>query len=132
MRRFRGLTLSEVVLALAILVVSVMCIASFVVTIYRSVKEGKYQAVGSTIAQSELERLRVDGNALNKLILDPTLGVKDQTIAVDTTKVNYHLQVTAQVLPSMGGRYVQLISKVTWRQSNRDRQVVLESCYPKP
>ena len=123
MRRSRGLTLSEVVLALAILVVAVMCIASFVVTIYRSVKEGKYQAVGSTIAQSELERLRVVGNALNNLILNPTLGVKDETVPVDATKVVYHLQVTAQVLPAMGGRYVQLISRVTWRQSNRDCQL---------
>ncbi|MBS2033452.1 hypothetical protein JST97_00575 [bacterium] len=132
MRTKRGLSLSEVVLALAILVVAVICIASFVATVYRSVKEGKYQAVASTIAQSELERLRVDSNALDKLITNPALGVKDQTVPVDDTTVVYHQQVTAQVLPAMGSRYVKLISRVTWRQSSRDRQVTLESCYPKP
>lgn len=132
MRRNRGLTLSEVVLALAILVVAVICIASFVATVYRSVKEGKQQAVASTIAQSELERLRIDSNALNKLILNAALGVKDQTVPIDDTTVTYHQQVTAQVLPGMGSRYVKLVSRASWRQSGRDRQVTLESCYPRP
>lgn len=126
------MTLSEVVLALAILVIAVISIASFVATIYKSVKEGKYQAVGSTIAQSELERLRVDDSALRDLIANATYGVKDQTVPVDDTTVVYHQRVTAEVLGSMGGRYVKLISRVTWRQSSRDRQVVLESCYPRP
>ena len=124
--------MSEVLLALAILVIAVICIASFVATVYRSVKEGKYQAVASTIAQSELERLRIDANALNNLVANPALGIKDQTVPIDDTSVTYHQQVTAQVLPSMGSRYVKLVSRVTWRQSNRDRQVSLESCYPKP
>lgn len=124
--------MSEVVLALAILVVAVICIASFVATVYKSVKEGKYQAVGSTIAQSELERLRVDSNALRSLIGNAALGVKDQTVPVDDTSVVYHQRVTAEVLTSMGGRYVKLVSRVSWRQSSRDREVVLESCYPRP
>lgn len=124
--------MSEVVLALAILVVAVICIASFVATVYKSVKEGKYQAVGSTIAQSELERLRVDSNALRSLIGNAALGVKDQTVPVDDTNVVYHQRVTAEVLTSMGGRYVKLVSRVSWRQSSRDREVVLESCYPRP
>lgn len=132
MQRRKGLTLSEVVLALAILVVAVICIASFVATVYKSVKEGKYQAVASTIAQSELERLRVDDGALRRLIGNASLGVKDQTVPVDDTTVVYHQRVTAQVLGSMGDRYVKLISRVTWRQSSRDREVVLESCYPRP
>ena len=124
--------MSEVVLALAILVVAVICIASFVATVYKSVKEGKYQAVGATIAQSELERLRVDSNALRSLIGNAALGVKDQTVPVDDTNVVYHQRVTAEVLTSMGGRYVKLVSRVSWRQSSRDREVVLESCYPRP
>ena len=132
MRRQAGLSMSEVVLALAILVVAVICIASFVATVYKSVKEGKYQAVGSTIAQSELERLRVDSNALRSLIGNAALGVKDQTVPVDDTNVVYHQRVTAEVLTSMGGRYVKLVSRVSWRQSSRDREVVLESCYPRP
>ena len=132
MRRRSGLTVSEIVLALAILVVAVIGIASFVAAVYRSVKEGKYQAVASTIAQSELERMRIDSTALRNLIGNAALGVKDQTVPVDDTTVVYHQQVTAQVLGSMGGRYVKLISRVTWRQSSRDREVLLESCCPKP
>lgn len=132
MRRRAGLSLSEVILALAILVIAVICIASFVATVYKSVKEGKYQAVASTIAQSELERLRVDSNALRGLIGNASLGVKDQTVPVDDTTVVYHQRVSAEVLGSMGGRYVKLISRVSWRQSSRDREVVLESCYPRP
>lgn len=132
MRRRAGLSLSEVILALAILVIAVICIASFVATVYKSVKEGKYQAVASTIAQSELERLRVDSNALRGLIGNASLGVKDQTVPVDDTTVVYHQRVSAEVLGAMGGRYVKLISRVSWRQSSRDREVVLESCYPRP
>ena len=132
MRRRRGLSLSEVVLALAILVIAVISVASFVATVYKSVKEGKYQAVASTIAQSELERLRVDQSALRDLIARASYGVKDQVVPVDDTTVTYHQRVTAEVQSAMGARYVKLVSRVTWRQSSRDREVVLESCYPRP
>jgi Tfp pilus assembly protein PilV len=131
MRR-RGLSLSEVILALAILVVAVISIASFVAAVYRSVKEGKYQAVASNIAKSELEHLRVDQAALSSLILHPAEGVKDQQVPIDDTVVTYHQTVTAQLLPSMGNRYVRLVSRVTWRQSSRDREVALETCYVAP
>jgi Tfp pilus assembly protein PilV len=132
MRQRAGLSLSEVILALAILVIAVIAIASFVATVYKSVKEGKYQAVASTIAESELERLRVDQTALRDLIARASYGIKEQTVPVDATQVTYRQRVTAEVLPSMGNRYVKLVSRVTWRQSSRDREVVLESCYPKP
>ena len=128
----RGMTLSEVVLALTILVVAVIAIATFVVTVHRSVKEGKYQSVGSTLAQSELERLRVDSVSLANLIATPSLGVKDQQVSIDDFEVKFHEVVTATDLPSMGSRYVSVVSKVEWQQSGRLRQVVLETCYPKP
>ena len=128
----RAMTLSEVVLALAILVVAVIGIATFVVTIHRSVKEGKYQSVGSTIAQSELERLRLDSVSLANLVATPSLGVKDHLVTIDDFEVKFHQVVTATDVPSMGSRYLRVLATVSWEQSSRQREVVLESCYPKP
>jgi hypothetical protein len=120
------------VLAFAILIIAVISIASFVVTVYRSVKEGKFQAVGSSLAQSELERLRNDADALTELTQNAATGVSDKTVDIDQVPIRFHQVVTAQPLGSMGNRYLQVVATVEWEQNGRQRKVRLETCYPRP
>lgn len=130
--RRRGLTISEMVLAFAILIIAVISVASFVVTVYRSVKEGKFQSVGSSLAQSELERLRNDAEALTELTQNAATGVSDKTVDIDQVPIRFHQVIMAQPVGSMGNRYLQVVATVEWEQNGRQRRVRLETCFPRP
>lgn len=132
MRKTCGFTVAEVLIAMAVAAMAVIGIASLIASIYRSVKEGKYQAVGSTLARQEIERLRGDSADLMRLLDLTGPEMKVHNLPVDNQNTPFNCTLRAIYMPSMENRYLDLTCNVRWSQQGRTREVSLETILPKP
>lgn len=132
MRRGRGFTVAEVLIAMALAAMAVIGVASLIASIYRSVKEGKYQAVGSTLARQEIERLRGDREDLVRLLGLPGPETNVHNLPVETQTTPFNCTLQAVYMPAMENRYLDVTCLVRWQQQGRVREVSLETILPKP
>jgi hypothetical protein len=132
MRPKRGLTVAEIILAMAVASLSVIGIASLITSVYRAVKDGKYQAVGSTLARQEIERLRGDKDDLVRLVNLPGPETRIVALPVGDQETAFNCTLRAVYAPSMENRYLDLTCAVRWEQHGMVREVRLETLLPKP
>lgn len=117
---------------MAVAAMAVIGLATLIATIYRSVKDGKYQAVGSTLARHEMERLRGDKEDLIRLLDLPAAETRVHTLPVDNQDTPYNCTLRVLYMPSMDNRYLDLNCQVRWEQRGMIRQVNLETILPAP
>ena len=114
-RRLRargGFTLVELIVAIIIMVVGVLGLASAAAVVTRQIAGSSYQNRAAAIAQSRFERLRAMpcANAINGTA---TVG-----------------GVTERWTVQMLNRSMQLTDVVTWREKTRTRTVTFSSIRP--
>lgn len=132
MRKRCGLTLGEILLAMAVALMAVVALASLVVTIHRASVEGKQQAAASMLARQELELLRGDQSELKRI---EALGVAELTshsLQVDDRLLQFQCSVSARPEGALSGRYLNTVVFVRWEQNGRQREVRLVTYLPKP
>lgn len=131
-----GMSLGEVMVALAILLVAILTMVGYIATVHRAAREGKSQAVATMYARSMLERVR-DSQADFQQAASPA-GLQETRQEVllsgeanphhnETGKkgaMTYNLDGRAALV---GGHIYSLVVRVTWSEASRRREIVLES-----
>lgn len=128
----RGLTLSEVILAMAVAAMAVIGIATLIAAVYRANKEGKYQSAASVLARSEIERLRGDQDELQRLVTLARPETTVRNLPIDDHQVAFNCTLSLRLLPEMQSRYADTQCTVRWEQQGRVREVALETYLPTP
>lgn len=133
MRR-RGLTVSEVLIALALAAIAVLGLASLTAAVWRAAKFSKYTAYASNLARQPLEQMKGDAAYFRTTMDGPAEGRQfSKDFEVDEGQaVRFDVELTFTRLPAPQDRYVQVESKVKWVQQKTPRQVFLETILPVP
>lgn len=117
---------------MAVAALAVIGLASLIVSVYRSVRDGKYQAVGSTLARQELERLRGDREELARLVDLMGPETTEHKLLVEDQNTPYNCTLRAIYMPSLEDRYLDVTCDVSWDQGSRIRNLRLETVLPRP
>ena len=83
-------------------------------------------------AQREIEALRDNSVSLARLLYHPDEGDRNEMITVDDQEIRFETHVEVVPNTSLGGRYLDVLARVRWQQSGRQREVQLKTCYPAP
>lgn len=131
--RSRGLTLAELIVAMALASLSVLALVAYFAAMHKASAEGHSQASASTTAGEILERLRVDPEFLATVEAQPVFQVTEPVGAGKTTREPrvFTVQV-AMVRRDAEGRYRDVAVEVRWNEQGRDRKVVLETVIQAP
>jgi type IV pilus assembly protein PilV len=113
----RGFTLIEVLLAIGLLALALLSMASMFVTGYRQTGRGAERTTAVMLASKQMEYLRNQGFASGELsagtatssFASPYLGYSRTTTIVDNTPIANVKQVTIQVT-TPSGRVSQIVS----------------------
>jgi prepilin-type N-terminal cleavage/methylation domain-containing protein len=132
----KGVTLPEILIALAVAAVALLTLVLFVGVIHRASREGKSQATASTIARTHLERMRSDPAFFKTVLLNTpwTDQVSEDLTPEERAQraaLNFQVSVSIDPLPS-NDRYFEGKVQVTWAEEGRERRVRLESYLPDP
>lgn len=127
----RGLTLAEILIAVAVASVTLLTLVLFTSVIHRAAREGKSQAAASTMARTELERLRMDADFLTQVRDSGGLSLErtelldaSQEGRVSPTVFTINIDLT----PLSGSdRFLEAGVRVTWTEHYRQREVQLHS-----
>ena len=117
---------------MALATICVIGVASLIASIYRSVKEGKYQAVASTLARHEIERLRGDQDDLTRLLDLNAAETKVHYLPVDSQDYAFNCTLRVIYMPTMQNRYVDTTCLIRWEQQGRLRDITMETLLPVP
>ncbi len=132
--RKRGLTVAEVLIALALAAVAILGLASLTAAVWRAAKFSKYTAYASNLARQPIEQMKGDA-AYFRTTMDGTAADRQfsKDFVVDEGQsVRFEGELTFTRLPAPQDRYVRVESKVTWVQQKTPRQVFLETILPAP
>ncbi len=132
----RGLTLAEILIAVAVASVALLTMVLFTSVIHRAAREGKSQATASTLARTELERLRADPQYLRR-VQDEAPFTVERTEVIDSSQRGrlaptvFTVEITLTPLSS-NDHFLESTVLVHWNESHRQRQVSLHSYLPDP
>lgn len=134
------MTLAEVLVALGVLLIAILTMIGYIATVHRAAREGKHQAIASVYARSMLEQLRDSGDDFetahngglvvtrSEVLLDGEAAPEDNEVG---RKGATEYTVEGKTALVSGSIY-SLVVNVSWEESGRQRQVVLESLGQRP
>ena len=134
--RARGLSLVEVLIAFAILLIAVLVMVGYATTVHRAAKFGKRQALASMEARTMLETIRDYPVAFAQAATSEGLTDSKAEYLLDTEAEAgkneadrmsaAQFQVLGRVEP-LSGEVHRVVVRVEWQEDGHPRQVVLES-----
>ncbi len=131
-----GLTLGEVIMAIALASIALLTLTLFTSVIHRINREGKQQALASTFARQGLERFRSDPDFQRQVVsnLPYTYTEQEQlptAQAGNHTPTTFTVTIYASPLSGTQGRYYTTKVIVSWEDGKKKRQVQLDTYTPK-
>lgn len=135
-KRWRGLSLLEVLVAFGILLVAVLTLVGYTTTVHRAAREGKRQSLASVEARTMLERIRDFPEAFERASQPGGLTeIRSEYLLEDQADERANeagRQAAAQftitgVVTPLHEEICKVVVTVSWHEDGRPRQVVLES-----
>ncbi|MBI3925758.1 MAG: prepilin-type N-terminal cleavage/methylation domain-containing protein [Armatimonadetes bacterium] len=136
-RSERGLTLAEVVIAVAVAAVALLTLVLFTSMIHRVAREGKSQAAASTLAREAVERLRTDSEYFDQALAENPLEFEREQLIGQSQQgkiapTRFQVSVELEPMEGSGNRFFKTSVRVEWTEEHRDREVLLETYLPVP
>jgi Tfp pilus assembly protein PilE len=137
----RGLSLSEIIVALGVLAIGILTVVGYITTIHRAAREGKNQAMATMHARSILEKVRDSNPEFQQALTPAGYQVTREEVLLEGEELEanneagrrsptvFQCQARATHLAS---DIYSVVVRVNWQEHGRPREVVLESRAQRP